>query len=109
MRVAFVPRSTEIKPLFWRFVLTTLQLIHRVRKRGAWCWGWCWGWLWGERSGCVWTDSAIGGWGWGLGYVARSPQTTQHFVPVCVVSSTFLFPSVKPPICITGCMWCMVV
>ena len=26
MRVAFVPRSAEIKPLFWRFVITfTLQ------------------------------------------------------------------------------------
>ena len=23
MRVAFVPRSTEIQPLFWRFVITT--------------------------------------------------------------------------------------
>ena len=61
MRVAFVPRSTEIKPLFWRFVLTTLQLIHRVRKRGAWFFGAV---GWGEISLCV--DSALGGWGGGL-------------------------------------------
>ena len=27
MRVAFVPRSTEIQPLFWRFVLTTQTII----------------------------------------------------------------------------------
>ena len=35
MRVALVPRSAEIKPLFWRFVQTTLQLLLGKQDRGT--------------------------------------------------------------------------
>ena len=31
MRVAFVPRSAEIQPLFWRFVTFIPLLPHEVR------------------------------------------------------------------------------
>ena len=39
MRVAPVPRSTEIKPLFWRFVSTTLH-SYKYMRMGGFCLGW---------------------------------------------------------------------
>ena len=35
MRVAFVPRSAEIQPLFWRFVNFTLHPSHYILLKGA--------------------------------------------------------------------------